>query len=402
MCFDLGQLQEYLDGESGEETARIIAQHLKTCSRCQERLEELNQTASLVSDKLEAWMEPLPLRSDGLEAVWDSINDRARSSEVEQYCEREGLKKAGITHNIKKVISVKSRWEVKYMLRRYRAAAVVAAVAMSLGIVLSFGPVREAAADFLAVFRVEKIKTVSIDTDDLRSIESALQRGGKSIDLEQFGKIQVTEDIEYRTATLEEAAAEVDFAVKEPGSVPEGFSQLRTYYTTPASASFTLQVDNVNKLLQSLKSESLLPAELDGKTFTLSIPASVGMTYGSDNSEKRPVNIVQSRSPELGVPDGVDLEKVREAMLGLPILPDNLRRQLAAVSDWQHTMLVPDVDGSTQSVTVQGVSGVVINSSQAASSDSTKCLMWVKDGVICVVQGGITIDQALEIANSLN
>ncbi|NPV92920.1 MAG: hypothetical protein HPY50_19305 [Firmicutes bacterium] len=397
MCFDLGQLQEYFDGESTIEQTREINAHLITCHRCRERLEEIRQAALLVNSKLDAWMEPETRGPEERETVWELISRRAQREErvMEDRLPRD------MRYRIKNTLGAITGREVKNMLKRYRAVATVAAVFLVCGIALSFGPVRGAAANFLAIFRADQLKTVTLSIDDLQNIERALQTGGQNIDLEQFGRVEVKENIKYVSSTLEEAAQKVDFTIKQPGKL-SGYKQPKVRYTTPASASMTLKVDNVNKLLQSLKSESLLPQELDQKTFTLSIPASVAMTCESTDNQ-RPVTIVQSRSPEIGVPDGVDIGSVREALLGLPILPDELRRQLSAIGDWQHTMIIPDVNGSSKNVTVQGVPGVLMQDpDQGASPNSQKCLIWIKDGIIFAVEGPITSEQALEVANSLH
>lgn len=381
MCFDLGQLREYLDGESGEELSREITSHLEACSRCRECLARLERDDSLVGEKFRAWTEPSTHRPADLENAWESI--MRRSSENRNPRPRT-------------ITFFKTRQEVRSMIRRYRTAAAVAVVALCFGIAMSFGPVREAVADLLVVFRAEKITTVSITTNDLQRIQSTLKHGGRTIYLEQFGKVQVSEKIELRPTTLAEAQRLVDFTVKTPGTLPPGLPQLKMFYVNDSTASFTLKVNNVNSLLASLGSQTLLPQELDGKTFTISLPAAV--VYRSAVNGSRPeLTIVQSRSPELGVPDGVDLSQVRQALLSLPVLPEDLRRQLTAIEDWQSTVVIPDVDGSTRSVTVQGVKGVLIT----GNNNSVNCLMWIKDGVINMVQGNITADQALEIANSL-
>ncbi|MEW9081734.1 anti-sigma factor [Caldanaerobacter subterraneus] len=41
MCYDEGTLQAYLDGELNELTSKNIEEHVKTCSTCRQKLEEL-------------------------------------------------------------------------------------------------------------------------------------------------------------------------------------------------------------------------------------------------------------------------------------------------------------------------------------------------------------------------
>jgi hypothetical protein len=44
--------------------------------------------------------------------------------------------------------------------------------------------------------------------------------------------------------------------------------------------------------------------------------------------------------PVVEVPTGVNVKKVAQAMVALPIWPDNIRTQLESVGDWEHTLLI--------------------------------------------------------------
>ena len=286
------------------------------------------------------------------------------------------------------------------MISRYRVIAVALVLVLGLGAALSFSSVREAAAGFLSIFRVEKVQTVSLDLNDLQQIESALREGGRKVDLKQFGRLEVDGKVKMTPVTLAEAQKMVSFAVKEPQVVPPGLFPLQILYSSPATASFTLKVNNVNALLEHFGSKSLLPPELDGKKFSLDLPAAVVMQWAAPDGRPE-LTIVQSYSPQLKVPEGVDLENVRKALLGLPILPDDLKRQLTAIDDWQHTAVIPGINGSTRSVTVQGVPGAFITEPGSGGLSGENSLIWVKDGLFYAVQGKITCEQALQTANSL-
>lgn len=58
-----------------------------------------------------------------------------------------------------------------------------------IGLSFTSSSVRAAASDFLTLFRVEKMQTVTINPQDLRSIERAFREKGLSLNIENFGKV---------------------------------------------------------------------------------------------------------------------------------------------------------------------------------------------------------------------
>ncbi len=267
--------------------------------------------------------------------------------------------------------------------RGARVAIGVVAVLVVLGISLAFAPVRSFAAQVLSVFRVQKIATISITAEDLERIAKGLEAGDPHVSLDELGDVSFDGNPNFSEeptfTTLSAAQAEVDFPIRTPAGV-EG---TQTVLVQPgASVEFTLHVDKVNELLRYYGAEKLLPASLEGKPFTIKVPPTVIVAYGKDKlgfepdyessiSDEEPSNvtpdsasqdvfIVQTRGPEIVVPQGVDPLDIREVLINLPFLPEDLRRQLSGVSDWQNTLLVPDMYGSKEEITIAGNPAVVI------------------------------------------
>ncbi len=128
---------------------------------------------------------------------------------------------------------------------------------------------------------------------------------------------------------------------------------------------FTLDTDKTNQVLKGLGSPKMLPAEMNGKTFSLVKPAIITARYEGAGSY---ITLSQARSPELITPDTASSLAIRDALLALPFLPATLRNQLAAIDDWQHTFPVPNIKGSSQEVQVAGTRGVFI----AAPAENTQ------------------------------
>jgi len=287
------------------------------------------------------------------------------------------------------------------MLSRYRVAATAAVIVLALAVSFSFGSVRSAASELLTIFRVEKVKTVSITPSDMAGIERAIREGTGSVDIVNFGEVEfIGEQQSAGKVSLEEALAMVDFPLILPASPPNGSHAPEIYQEAGGNLNLTLDTVNANKILESFGSISLLPDGLNGKTFTIKIPAVICARYVGPDDQN--VTVFQGRSPELIAP-GSDVSAIREALLGLPFLPENLRKQLAAINDWQRTFVVPNVGGSSQEVNVAGTQGVYIKPPAGDSSRGSdiSSLVWQRNGVVYAVSGSLTLEQSLDIAASM-
>lgn len=296
-----------------------------------------------------------------------------------------------------------------------RAVIVLAAVIAVLAVSLAFAPVRTLAAQLLSVFRVQKIATISISSADLDKMGQALEKGDSHVSLKDLGDVWVDGKPSFGSdeptpTTLAKAQAAVDF----PITVPVGVQGTQTVLLQPGSTvKFKLNIAKVNELLHYYGAEKLFSSSLDGKTFEVKMPPTVFMSYGKDSlgfsagssdmmSDVAPsvapdpmtqdVFIVQTRGPELVVPEGVNPLEIRDVLLNLPFIPDSIRSQLSGVADWQHTLIIPNLGGSTRDITVGGNPGVVITTprdpDEPPAPDEAKppvAIMWHQDGVLRAV-----------------
>jgi hypothetical protein len=66
------------------------------------------------------------------------------------------------------------------------------------------------------------------------------------------------------------------------------------------------------------------------------------------------------------------------------------------VNDLQHTLLIPNVEGRSSEVDVNGTTGVLIT---AGDAQDTISLVWQQNDIIYIVAGtGLDVDYALAIA----
>lgn len=377
MCYEDGRWIAYLDGEVTPEEHAEIAAHAETCHECTANVARLEADRAVAADalaKLQPTAEVVSL---------DARRDEPRAAPPAR------------------------RW----------GRAQIAAVAVAALVIASFAiaPVRNAAANLLRVFRVQNVQTVAISQADLQSIGTALEKGGH-VDLQAFGEAWIDGAAsEPTTVTLAEAQAAVDFPIKLPtnqsGSPTLFLQNAQTYR-------FKLHVAAINDALKTYGSDRTLPEALDGKAFEVSVPAIVLAQYSSSNPNPAGqtgnpdgVYVGQARSPELVLPEGVDAASLRDVLLNLPFLPQSVRTQLAAVSDWQSTLLIPNVDGTAHDVTIDGVSAVVITPKSATRDarkkatalgqiTDTTTVIWNDNGVVRAVGGPIDEGTAIALAKS--
>lgn len=364
-CIEIHVLREYLDGELELKRIVEIEDHLQNCRDCRQKLNTIIDNDRWVNFVLSKYLEQFTMDNPGCEAAWTRLSTK--------------------TGNFKQ----RRLWRLGIKWRKLAAAAAAVLVLGSL----SFGNVREAVADFLTVFRVEKVETISITPQEIAQIEQAIQQGIDNIDIENFGEIKVNGSHDsVLCKNLGEAREKVNFPIKLPRV--EGYDEPQIRIERAPRLSLMLDVDQVNSLIKNLNGSKFLPAELDGKTATVVIPDRVDMDFYSPQGLPS-FSFAQMRSPELLVPGDVNVEAVRDALLGLPFWPDRIRNQLAAINDWQHTFVFPDT-GATK-VTVRGHEGIF----STTSDSSYGALIWSEDGVIYSLSGTFTREKALEIVESL-
>ncbi len=308
--------------------------------------------------------------------------------------------------------------------------AVFVMAALLLGS-LAFAPVRAVASQVLGIFRVQRMQTISISQADLESVGQMFEEGNGEVSLESLGDVSVEgASTEPSETTIEEAQAMVDFDLKTPAGI-EGTPTAMVQQ--PMTAKFKLHVDKVNELLESYGATELFSTSMEGKEFSIHMPATVVIAYpdaqqsterGSEDVDadraaedaatfRDPalgLIVAQSRGPQLNVPPGVNPLEIRNVTLGLPFLPENVRSQLAGVQDWQNTLLIPNVEGMSREISVAGMPGVIMvpdadafgdGSTTPVPSDVPVVVMWNDNGVMRAVGGTGGEARILGIAESM-
>ncbi len=362
-------IQAYLDGELLREERKDIALHLENCPECQSELQSMKRLDEWVKIALEESLA-LPIAQDGgpdVQNAWERFQNRLEIKNRET----ENLT-PDLTEK-RNIMDWKGRWEnMKNNQKKWIAGGVAAAVfAGSL-----FVPqVRAVASDMLSMLRIDKIQTVKLTPQDLEQISGSLSglKNGE-IDMKDLGHMSIDGRHESQSfATIADAAKA---GVKFPELT--GFQPTLLGQESAFTATMELNVDKLEALSKQLGSEVDLDSKLNNQPFSIVFSPSTYAGYQSTTDSNVQLSYGSTLSPQINVPEGVDMNQVRAAMLSAPFLPEDVRGQLAGIQDWQSTLPIPYVEGKDhmENVKINGASGVFV----AQDGGQTAVLVWQDNG----------------------
>jgi hypothetical protein len=269
-------------------------------------------------------------------------------------------------------------------LRRPAVAAVAVAVVLS-------GAGVAAANDWLEIFRTEEIAPVSFSTADLNALP----------DLSAYGDVAVTgEAAVHRVNGAAAAAAQTGLDVPTVTTLPRGVSGEPVYQVGgQVSATFTFSTDRAARAAADA-GETLPPPPpgLDGSRVRLDAGPGVAQIWTS--SAGAPALVVgRAVAPTAFSSDGLPFEEVRDYLLSLPGLPDDVAAQLRTFSADGLTLPlpVPTDHVTTSPAHVDGAPATVL----ATRDQTLAAVVWVTDGVVTAVAGSLDADEVLSLARDL-
>lgn len=287
---------------------------------------------------------------------------------------------------------------------RIAASVVVVGVAAAL---LAVPSVRAAAASLLARFRIVHFVAVEIDESRVKQLRSS------EIDLPGLigGNVQVLQDPgpPVAAASPEEAGAATGVRVRVPGWIPPEVTLRATTYRGPGRVQVVAETARLEQLLDFLGIDDVqVPPALDGKTATIDVPAIVKLRYANDRGAE--AEFLQARSPEVLLPEGVEVDALAE--IGLRILGFGAEeaKRFAQIIDWRSTMLVPIPSGHARfkRVDINGNPGLLIartvpatgNASPAPPASEVQMLIWSANGMVFGIRGNFREESVLQMAYS--
>ena len=293
-------------------------------------------------------------------------------------------------------------------------AGLVAAVALAF----TLEPVRAAAIEFLDLFRVKRFAAVPVDTQRL----ARLAEGGLDLKTLVAEQVQVVVPPEKPEpfASPEAAGVAAGIEVRQPAWLPRQAELAETQVARPGSFRAQLDTAKLEALALAVGAEDIeIPAFWNGATIDVEVPPVVALRYEPPapagdlaTAVRNHFVLFQSRTPEVVLPDGIDLAVLGRLGLRLAGMSAEEAATFARAIDWRSTLLVPvPVQGQRyREVEVGGQPGLLVSFLRETTTrpdgttrrEAWRSVLFWSDGERCfALQGPGEGVEVLEMAQSV-
>lgn len=272
------------------------------------------------------------------------------------------------------------------------AAALAVIIAL-----LAFPPVRAVADQLLNVFRVQNVVFVPVTNERMEQLRQ-LNFDGETLFLappKQTGGSSEAQPV----ASLSEASTLVGFTPAQP-VLPGPSSSAEFAVTDRATFEFQVNVESARELLRLAGvTDVTLPDALGAAPIVAEMSPAVSARYAGDGYE---VMLVQGVSPQVTLPDGVEMQQLGYAALRVLGMEPRQAATLAAQIDWRTTLVFPfpaDINALRQ-VSVGGSPGLLVSVDH--QGEQYQSLYWQRGERFYVLSGsGLNADTFLAMAESV-
>ena len=370
-CVREGELHAYLDDELPPAVHEEVARHVSECADCRARLEEIGRTASSARQRL---MAASPAAEPNAQRGLVRIRAQVHQQET-------------VRPNIFRRLSMRNRDRV---WRPILAGVVVLALLVG---VFSFAPTRAFARQLLSVFRVRRFAVIEVNPS-----EASLEEVGRTLQEKLFKyepQVIVDEPVQ-EVASIEEARAAAGFEVRLPSYLP--FTDTVKFAVKGRTEyAFRFDREGLTTLLQLAGMDpDQVPAGFTEGTVNATASAMAYIHRGS-------LEIIQVLDPVVDYPEGIVPRVIGEAGLRILGVSAADARRISESIDWTSTVLLPVPKSVAQfrEVTVAGASAVLVVPQQAEGGQEPAVLLWQKDGVVYVVAAPRSLNELLQVAESM-
>ncbi|MBM2615437.1 hypothetical protein JIG36_07645 [Actinoplanes sp. LDG1-06] len=339
-----GVLRRLVDEPAG--VADADRSHVADCPICQGRLASVRRDAAFAADTLHIEVDP------DVDAAWGRL-DMDKSPRPRPW------------------------------LRRTKRTPIIAGLA---AVAVLAGASTAAAADWLQIFRTEKIAPVTVHQADLMAMP----------DLTSWGDVEITERPRIHAVTGQ-AAAEKETGLDLPDvtHLPRGVTGNPQYQAgRRITATFTFRAAKIRAFTSSAPP---MPPGLDGSRFRLT--AGPGAAAVWDSNQGVPALIVARVVAPTAYSTGVPFATARDYLLSLSGLPADVAGQLRSFSADGRTLplhVMPE-ELTSKPADVGGNPATLLTS----TDEVLATVLWVDDGVVTLVAGSLSADEVLTVARGL-
>lgn len=370
MCYTPEILQQVIDNAYDGNEAEVM-EHIKTCPACRKIYTELKESDSYVKNLLQQGM--------------------AQPSVPAFRTEK----------NIEKKVSLKGRFNNMSKKTKYIASA-AAALVLCTGL-LTVNPVRAAASDFLKLFRVQDVKAVSINADDLQKMSNLFQNGKGNVNISDMLKMKA--DSSGQEKAVNNPTAEAIKGLSKDAKLlklPEGYNYRYASIEPKKDITIELNVKKANDFLGYLGEKSRFSENVGGKPFIIHTGNVLNYSITNGSKDDRSyINVIQMDTPSYEVPDGVDFKGFISTVVSMNIMPENLKNQLMGIGDLASTIPFPydEQREVKQDINVNGQNAIFIHGKDANSKEFRICFK--ENNKLYIIDGFYPNDKVLQLINTM-
>lgn len=287
-----------------------------------------------------------------------------------------------------------SRWGLRWV-----ACAASVLLVVSVSVVPSM---RAGAQAFLDLFRVVNFVPLRVPNEHFGDLARAQGLDLPRMISEQI-KVLKAPTAPQSVATPEEAGMQAGMRVLVPTQLPTGLQAQAPQVIGDQAFTVTISTQKLQSIEAAFGIDNLpVSAAIDGKTVEIDARPSVRIQY---TGEHRAVQLIESRQPQVSLPDGLDLAGLAE--IGLRVIGLNATDayRFAQQIDWRTTLVVPvPADASDlRQVDVQGSRGLLIRSSRVINGAEVgqSQLLWSTTDAVFALIGDVSPQELLAMAQSM-
>ncbi len=369
------RLPAYRDDELTPAERRAVAEHLAGCPACRDELAARQRQSQAVAARLLTLEPPRVPSAEQALARFRAETLAARPA----------------------LLDTLRRYFAMLLTEKQRPLAIGLTALVCLAILFSFAPVRDAAADFLGLFRVRKFAVIPLDPEQTGRLETLL----KQADTGAFGEPQITRPAgpEWAATDASQASTLASYTVRTPGRLPAG--TVLEKLTVQRGPAMHYEIDRavLEVALRAAGARTDGLPQTEKLAFDVDVASTVMQIYRVGQGR---LELAQVPSPAIDLPEGINPVALAETAFLFLGMPADDARRLAVTIDWTSTLVIPLPSQAAQAreVSVDGVTGLLLE--EIDSSYKNNALLWERDGILYFLNGS-SIDQKLllDVADSL-
>jgi hypothetical protein len=278
-----------------------------------------------------------------------------------------------------------------------RALAATTAV-FAMAALISVPAVRASVAQFVSLFRVVNFVAVPVDSTRLDRLKAENLEIGAIIG----EQVEVVQDPgpPVNVTSLENAEAVSGMTLALPEWLPVDTKVIETAVAGERAVRVTANSLRLQQVMDALGINDLtVPPGLDGHIVNVRVPPVVMVRY---DHGKRRSRLFQARTPQLTLPDSIDVRTLGEIGLRILGLAPAEAKQFADAMDWHTTLIVPVPPNASsfKQVKIGGRVGVAIHH-QPPDQSPTNTIVWSTSDRVFALVTLLGDEQALAMANSV-